>query len=43
MELSIPTALPLIYELDKDLKPIRHYYIATEKELKNKEIKTMAK
>ncbi len=28
VELNIPTGIPLIYELDKDLKPIRHYYLA---------------
>jgi 2,3-bisphosphoglycerate-dependent phosphoglycerate mutase len=38
MGLTIPTALPLIYELDENLKPLKHYYIATEKELKNKEL-----
>jgi 2,3-bisphosphoglycerate-dependent phosphoglycerate mutase len=26
--LNIPTGIPLVYELDKDLKPIRHYYLA---------------
>jgi len=25
--LNIPTGIPLIYELDGDLKPIRHYYL----------------
>ena len=25
--LNIPTAIPLVYELDPDLKPIRHYYL----------------
>lgn len=25
--LNIPTAQPLVYELDADLKPIRHYYL----------------
>ena len=25
--LEIPTGVPLIYELDDDLKPIRHYYV----------------
>ena len=25
--LNIPTGIPLIYELDDDLKPIRHYYL----------------
>ncbi|MCB0341993.1 MAG: 2,3-diphosphoglycerate-dependent phosphoglycerate mutase [Bdellovibrionales bacterium] len=26
-ELNIPTGIPLVYELDQDLKPIRHYYL----------------
>jgi 2,3-bisphosphoglycerate-dependent phosphoglycerate mutase len=26
-ELNIPTAIPLVYELDDDLRPIRHYYL----------------
>ena len=26
-ELNIPTGIPLVYELDKNLKPIRHYYL----------------
>ena len=25
--LNIPTGVPLVYELDKDLKPIEHYYL----------------
>jgi 2,3-bisphosphoglycerate-dependent phosphoglycerate mutase len=25
--LNIPTGIPLVYELDGDLKPIRHYYL----------------
>ncbi|MCU0897296.1 MAG: 2,3-diphosphoglycerate-dependent phosphoglycerate mutase [Burkholderiales bacterium] len=25
--LNIPTAIPLVYELDDDLRPIRHYYL----------------
>ena len=25
--LNIPTAQPLVYELDADLKPIKHYYL----------------
>lgn len=28
--LNIPTGIPLIYELDEDLKPIRHYYLSLE-------------
>jgi 2,3-bisphosphoglycerate-dependent phosphoglycerate mutase len=27
VELNIPTGIPLIYELDAELKPIRHYYL----------------
>ena len=27
LELNIPTGIPLVYELDDDLKPIRHYYL----------------
>jgi 2,3-bisphosphoglycerate-dependent phosphoglycerate mutase len=26
-ELNIPTGIPLVYELDAELKPIRHYYL----------------
>jgi 2,3-bisphosphoglycerate-dependent phosphoglycerate mutase len=25
--LNIPTGIPLVYELDGDLKPIRHFYL----------------
>jgi len=28
LELNIPTGSPLVYELDDDLKPIRHYYLS---------------
>jgi 2,3-bisphosphoglycerate-dependent phosphoglycerate mutase len=27
VELNIPNGIPLVYELDSDLKPIRHYYL----------------
>jgi 2,3-bisphosphoglycerate-dependent phosphoglycerate mutase len=27
VELNIPTGIPLVYELDADLKPLRHYYL----------------
>src|SRR4029078_13109278 len=27
VELNIPTGIPLVYELDADLKPIRHFYL----------------
>jgi 2,3-bisphosphoglycerate-dependent phosphoglycerate mutase len=26
-ELNIPTGIPLVYELDADLKPVKHYYL----------------
>ena len=28
VELNIPTGVPLVYELDENLDPIRHYYLA---------------
>jgi len=31
VELNIPTGIPLVYELDDRLKPIRHYYLGDEK------------
>ena len=31
VELNIPTGVPLVYELDGELKPIKHYYLATPK------------
>ena len=27
VELNIPTGIPLVYELDADLRPVRHYYL----------------
>jgi len=27
VKLNIPTGIPLVYELDKDLKPLKHYYL----------------
>lgn len=33
-ELNIPTGLPLIYELDENLNPIRHYYLGNPEEIK---------
>jgi 2,3-bisphosphoglycerate-dependent phosphoglycerate mutase len=27
VELNIPTGIPLVYELDDDLKPLQHYYL----------------
>jgi 2,3-bisphosphoglycerate-dependent phosphoglycerate mutase len=33
VHLNIPTARPLVYELDADLKPIRHYYLGNQAEI----------
>jgi 2,3-bisphosphoglycerate-dependent phosphoglycerate mutase len=33
IELNIPTARPLVYELDADLQPIRHYYLGNAEEI----------
>ena len=27
LELNIPTGVPLVYELDEDLRPLKHYYL----------------
>jgi 2,3-bisphosphoglycerate-dependent phosphoglycerate mutase len=32
--LNIPTAQPLVYELDENLKPIRHYYLGDQEAIK---------
>jgi 2,3-bisphosphoglycerate-dependent phosphoglycerate mutase len=37
LKLNIPTGIPLVYELDKDLKPIKKYYLADEEKLKELE------
>jgi 2,3-bisphosphoglycerate-dependent phosphoglycerate mutase len=34
VELNIPTGIPLVYELDDHLKPIRHYYLGDEQAVK---------
>ncbi len=33
VELNIPTGVPLVYELDDDLRPLRHYYLGDPEEL----------
>ncbi|MFC3885470.1 2,3-diphosphoglycerate-dependent phosphoglycerate mutase [Bacillus songklensis] len=33
MSLNIPNGIPLIYELNDDLKPIRHYYLCEDGEI----------
>jgi 2,3-bisphosphoglycerate-dependent phosphoglycerate mutase len=34
VELNIPTGMPLVYELDNDLKPLRHYYLGDPEKVK---------
>ncbi len=34
VELNIPTGIPLVYELDADLRPLQHYYLADEETVK---------
>lgn len=33
-DLNIPTGVPLVYELDSDLKPLRHYYLGDEEKVR---------
>jgi len=33
VELNIPTGMPLVYELDDEFKPIKHYYLGSEEEV----------
>ncbi|OQY53514.1 MAG: 2,3-diphosphoglycerate-dependent phosphoglycerate mutase [Candidatus Parabeggiatoa sp. nov. 2] len=34
VDLNIPTGMPLVYELDEALKPIKHYYLGDEEAVK---------
>ena len=45
MELNVPTAIPLVYELDANLKPVKSFYLADQKELEKKinEVKNQGK
>jgi 2,3-bisphosphoglycerate-dependent phosphoglycerate mutase len=33
VEFNIPTGIPLVYELDNNLKPLKRYFLASDKEL----------
>ena len=33
LKLNIPTGVPLVYELDDELKPIKHYYLGDQEEI----------
>ena len=37
VELNIPTGVPLVYELDANLSPIRHYYLGDPNEIRKAE------
>jgi 2,3-bisphosphoglycerate-dependent phosphoglycerate mutase len=34
VELNIPTGMPLVYELDDGLRPVRHYYLGDQEAIK---------
>lgn len=34
-ELNIPTGVPLVYELDENLKPVKHYYLGDQSAVQN--------
>lgn len=36
VKLNIPTGIPLVYELTKDLKPVKHYYIGDQEKIRAK-------
>ncbi len=36
LNLNIPTGVPLVYELDENLKPIKNYYMGDEEEIRRK-------
>ena len=36
VELNIPTGVPLVYELDDQMKPLRHYYLGDAAEIEKK-------
>jgi 2,3-bisphosphoglycerate-dependent phosphoglycerate mutase len=35
-ELNIPTGLPLVYEFDEELRPLRNYYLGDPEEAARK-------
>ena len=34
VSLNIPTGIPLVYELDNELKPLKHYYLGDQEKVK---------
>ena len=37
IEYNIPTACPLVFEFDENLRPLKNYYLIDEKELKERQ------
>jgi 2,3-bisphosphoglycerate-dependent phosphoglycerate mutase len=35
--LNIPTGIPLVYEMDDDLKPLQHYYLGSAEDVRKAE------
>jgi 2,3-bisphosphoglycerate-dependent phosphoglycerate mutase len=33
-EINIPTGIPLVYELNEDMTPIKHYYLGDQNKVK---------
>ena len=33
--LNIPTGVPLVYELDNELQPVKHYYLGDEEAIQS--------
>ena len=42
LKLNIPTGVPLVYELDKDLAPLKHYYLGNKSEIEKKSAEVAA-
>ncbi|MEK7096989.1 MAG: 2,3-bisphosphoglycerate-dependent phosphoglycerate mutase, partial [Patescibacteria group bacterium] len=34
VNLNVPYCIPLVYELDENIKPIKHYYLASDEEVR---------
>jgi 2,3-bisphosphoglycerate-dependent phosphoglycerate mutase len=37
VELNIPTGMPLVYELDANLRPVKHYYLGDPNDIRKAE------
>jgi 2,3-bisphosphoglycerate-dependent phosphoglycerate mutase len=42
VKLNIPTGIPLVYELDERLKPLKHYYLGDPDEVARRTAATVA-